>query len=94
MDRASDDLRCGAPAYISSMYRSDVSKRYSAPPAATMTRRREHRVAVMAKPVLVIVDDDDASLRGLTVELDSRYGVHYQVVSVRRRRWRWPGWRS
>jgi hypothetical protein len=35
----------------------------------------------MAKPVLVVVDDDDASLQALTAELDSRYGVHYQVVS-------------
>src|SRR5215467_2893249 len=46
-----------------------------------MTRRREHRVAVMAKPVLVVVDDEDTSLQALTHELESRYGVHYQVVS-------------
>src|SRR5262249_30532053 len=45
-----------------------------------MTRRREHRVAVMAEPVLVVVDDEDASLRALTLELESRYGAHYQVV--------------
>jgi hypothetical protein len=31
-----------------------------------------HRVAVMAKPVLVVVDDDDASLQALTAELESR----------------------
>ena len=46
-----------------------------------MTRMREHRVAVMAKPVLVVVDDEDASLQALTLELESRYGAHYQVVS-------------
>jgi len=40
-----------------------------------------HRVAVMAKPVLVVVDDEDTSLQALTLELESRYGVHYQVVS-------------
>jgi thioredoxin reductase (NADPH) len=36
----------------------------------------------MAKPVLVVVDDDDASLRALTDELESRYGAHYDVVSA------------
>src|SRR5215831_18059626 len=46
-----------------------------------MTRRRGHRVAVMAKPVLVVVDDEDASLQALRLELESRYGVHYQVVA-------------
>jgi thioredoxin reductase (NADPH) len=35
----------------------------------------------MAKPVLVLVDDDDTSLKALTGELESRYGSHYQVVS-------------
>jgi thioredoxin reductase (NADPH) len=35
----------------------------------------------MAKPVLVVVDDEDASLQALRFELESRYGVHYQVVS-------------
>jgi thioredoxin reductase (NADPH) len=35
----------------------------------------------MAKPVLVVVDDEDTSLRALTRELGSRYGAHYQVVS-------------
>src|SRR6201982_3869824 len=46
-----------------------------------MTRRRGHRVAVMAKPVLVVVDDEDISAQALTGELESRYGAHYQVVS-------------
>jgi hypothetical protein len=46
-----------------------------------MTRRREHRVAVMAKPVLVVVDDEDASLQALARELESRYGAHYRVVA-------------
>jgi thioredoxin reductase (NADPH) len=35
----------------------------------------------MAKPVLVVVDDEDASLQALTRELESRYGAHYRVVS-------------
>jgi thioredoxin reductase (NADPH) len=35
----------------------------------------------MAKPVLVVVDDEDASRQALTRELESRYGVHYQVAS-------------
>jgi thioredoxin reductase (NADPH) len=35
----------------------------------------------MAKPVLVLVDDEDTSLQALTRELESRYGAHYQVVS-------------
>jgi len=38
-------------------------------------------VAVMAKPVLVVVDGEDASLQALRLELESRYGAHYQVVS-------------
>jgi thioredoxin reductase (NADPH) len=38
-------------------------------------------VAVMAKPVLVVVADEDTSLQALTRELESRYGAHYQVVS-------------
>ena len=36
----------------------------------------------MAKPVLVVVDDDDASLQALTAELESRYSAHYDVVSA------------
>jgi thioredoxin reductase (NADPH) len=35
----------------------------------------------MAKPVLVVVDDENASLQALARELESRYGAHYQVVS-------------
>jgi thioredoxin reductase (NADPH) len=35
----------------------------------------------MAKPVLVIVDDEDVSRQALTRELDSRYGAHYRIVS-------------
>jgi hypothetical protein len=46
-----------------------------------MTRRQGHRVAVMAKPVLVVVADEDTTLQALTGELESRYGAHYQVVS-------------
>src|SRR5215831_2710737 len=46
-----------------------------------MAAGRGHRVAVMAKPVLVVVDDEDDSRRELTRELESRYGAHYRVVS-------------
>jgi thioredoxin reductase (NADPH) len=35
----------------------------------------------MAKPVLVVVGAEDTSLQALTLELESRYGAHYQVVS-------------
>ena len=35
----------------------------------------------MARPVLVVVDDENTSLQALTRELQSRYGVHYQVAS-------------
>ena len=35
----------------------------------------------MAKPVLVVVDDEDASLKLLTRELESRYGAHYRIVA-------------
>ena len=38
-------------------------------------------MAVMAKPVLVVVDDEDASLQALARELGSRYGAHYEVVA-------------
>ena len=34
----------------------------------------------MAKPVLVIVDDKDASRQALARELESRYGAHYRIV--------------
>src|SRR5205814_858114 len=34
----------------------------------------------MAKPVLVIVDDEDASRYALARELESRYGAHYRIV--------------
>src|SRR6516164_3066197 len=35
----------------------------------------------MAKPVLVVVDDEDTSLQALAGELEARYGAHYRVVS-------------
>ena len=35
----------------------------------------------MAKPVIVVVDDEDDSLAALARELESRYGTHYQVVA-------------
>ena len=35
----------------------------------------------MAKPVLVIVDDEDASRQALVRELESRYGAHYRIVA-------------
>jgi thioredoxin reductase (NADPH) len=34
----------------------------------------------MAKPVIIVIDDEDTSLQALTRELESRYGAHYQVV--------------
>jgi len=34
----------------------------------------------MAKPVILVVDDEDASLAALARELGSRYGAHYRVV--------------
>ena len=36
----------------------------------------------MAKPVLVIVDDEEASRRELARELESRYGTHYRIVAL------------
>ncbi|MGE5286558.1 MAG: FAD-dependent oxidoreductase [Micromonosporaceae bacterium] len=35
----------------------------------------------MAMPVILVVDDEDASLAALARELDSRYGAHYRVMS-------------
>jgi thioredoxin reductase (NADPH) len=35
----------------------------------------------MARPVLLVVDDDDVGLESLTRELQSRYGVHYRIAS-------------
>ena len=35
----------------------------------------------MAKPVLVLVDDEDDSRQALARELESRYGAHYRIVS-------------
>jgi thioredoxin reductase (NADPH) len=35
----------------------------------------------MAKPVLVLVDDEDASRQELARELESRYGAHYRIVA-------------
>jgi len=37
-------------------------------------------VTAVAKPV--VVDDEDASLRLLTEELESRYGAHYRLVAT------------
>ena len=36
----------------------------------------------MAKPVLVVVDDEEVSRRALAEELESRYGSQYQIVSA------------
>ena len=38
-------------------------------------------MADMAQPVLVVVDDEDASLRALAGELASRYGAQYRIVA-------------
>jgi len=49
--------------------------------AAAGQFQRGRSLAVMAKPVIVVVDDEDASLAALAHELESRYGTHYQVVA-------------
>ena len=33
------------------------------------------------KPHILVVDDERASLSSLTQELESRYGLHYRIVS-------------
>jgi hypothetical protein len=38
-------------------------------------------MAVMARPVVVVVDDEDASRQALAGELDGRYGTHYRIMS-------------
>jgi len=48
----------------------------------------------MEKPVLVVVDDEETSLRALTRELESRYGADYQVVSGSSAEIALAGWRS
>jgi thioredoxin reductase (NADPH) len=35
----------------------------------------------MAKPVLILVDDEDVGRHALARELESRYGAHYRIVS-------------
>ena len=35
----------------------------------------------MAKPVLILVDDEDAGRHALARELESRYGAHYRIVA-------------
>ena len=35
----------------------------------------------MAQPVLVVVDDEDASLQVLARELEARYGADYRIVA-------------
>ena len=35
----------------------------------------------MAKPVLVLVDDEDDSRQALVQELESRYDAHYRIVA-------------
>ena len=46
-----------------------------------MIREPGHSVTVMAKPALVIVDDEDATRHALARELESRYGAHYRIVA-------------
>jgi CheY-like chemotaxis protein len=38
-------------------------------------------MAAMARPVVVVVDADDASRQALTRELQGRYGADYRIVS-------------
>ncbi|HEY7102785.1 MAG TPA: FAD-dependent oxidoreductase [Mycobacteriales bacterium] len=35
----------------------------------------------MARPVVLVVDDDAESLRALSLELEARYGAHYRIVA-------------
>ena len=35
----------------------------------------------MARPVVVVVDDEDASRQALARELEGRYGADYRIVS-------------
>ena len=44
-------------------------------------RRPGVKVAGVAQPVLLVVDDEDGSLRALARELESRYGTDYQIVA-------------
>jgi len=36
----------------------------------------------MARPVVVVVDDEEASRRALVQELEGRYGAHYRIMSA------------
>jgi len=38
-------------------------------------------MAVMARPVVVVVGDEDASRQALARELEGRYGTHYRIMS-------------
>jgi thioredoxin reductase (NADPH) len=35
----------------------------------------------MARPVVVVVDDEDASRKALEQELEARYGAHYRIIA-------------
>jgi hypothetical protein len=37
-------------------------------------------MAAMARPVVVVVDDEDASRQALARELERRYGAHYRIM--------------
>src|SRR5580700_12070053 len=38
-------------------------------------------MVAVARPVVVVVDDEDASRRALVRELEGRYGAHYRIMS-------------
>ena len=37
-------------------------------------------MAAVARPVVVVVDDEDASRQALARELEGRYGAHYRIM--------------
>ena len=39
-------------------------------------------MVAMARPVVVVVDDEDASRQALARELEGRYGAHYRIMSA------------
>jgi CheY-like chemotaxis protein len=38
-------------------------------------------MVAMARPVVAVVDDEDASRQALALELEGRYGAHYRIMS-------------
>src|ERR1700689_5021922 len=51
------------------------------PPRSAQAGSRWPRMVAMARPVIVVVDAEDASRQALTRELEGRYGADYRIVS-------------